>query len=90
MRLRRTAGLASDEDIFRSRFESAREAASQCDLILQPEVNRLLKRIESEAYINEPTFANEFYRTVTHNELSEDMTALVNLRTAALSIDLQE
>ena len=90
MRLRRTAGLASDEDIFRSRFESASEVAIRCDSILQPEVNRLLKRIESEVNSNDPTFAQEYYRTVTHDELGEDMTALVNLRIVALSIDLEE
>ncbi len=87
-RLRRAAELPSDDEAPRMRYESARRALEACDTSLHDEGARLLDRVEREQSGNRQTLAGEWYRSVTHNEQSDDVAALVALRVAALAVDL--
>ena len=87
-RLRRQAGLPTDEEVFGSRFASATRAAAECHPLLQSEANRLLGRVEREPRNSQRTLAGEVYRSLTHGELSEDLTVVATMRVHALSIDL--
>ena len=87
-RLRQQAGLPTVEEVFTSRFASATTAAGECHPLLQTEADRLLGRVERELRNSHRTLAGEVYRSLTHGELSEDLTAVATLRVHALSIDL--
>ncbi|MYB50485.1 MAG: hypothetical protein F4X72_14675 [Dehalococcoidia bacterium] len=88
LRRRQQAGLNADQDDFMRQLASARKAAQECHPLLHSEANLLLERVEHEASSDIATLAEEMYRSLTHEELSEDLTAMLALRVGALSIDI--
>ena len=87
-RLRRQVGSAGDRAAFESRLASARSAAEACHSMLQAEASRLLDRVENEPHGEDHSLAGEVYRSMTHEELSDDVSAIMSCRSHALSIDL--
>ena len=85
---RRQADLEWSKHPFDQLFDSAKDAANRCHPTLRPQANRLLDRVESEPDNRDSTFAREVFQAITDNKISKDMAALINLRIAALSIDL--
>lgn len=85
---RRQADLEWSKRPFDLLFDSAKGAANRCHPTLRPQANRLLDRVESEPDNGAPTFAREFFQTITDDKISDDMAALIKLRIAALSVDL--
>ena len=90
LRLRGKAGLPRDAAAFRSRYESARRALEACHPALHDEATRLLERVERELSGGGQTLAEECYRSVTHAEQSDEVSALAALRVAAHSMDLPD
>ena len=88
-RLRKQAGLLADKEVFDDRFAMAIKVSTKCHPSLQDEAKRLLKRVERESRSSQRTLAGELYRSVTHGELSDDVSAIAVLRIKALFIDLQ-
>ena len=89
-RLRTQAGFTVDESSFRSALLSARRAAEACHPTLQEEAARLLEWVELEPTGHRQALAGDFYRMITHDEYSENMTVLVAYRLEAQAIDLSE
>ena len=87
-RFRMAAGLMSDNQNFEHRFETACRAAEACHPVLRPEAIKLLDRVMHEVSSDVQTFADEYYRLLTHNEQSDDVAAIISLRFAAQSLDL--
>ena len=80
--------MTADEEVFNDRFASASKAAVECHPLLQSEANRLLDRLKRELHDSHRTLAGEVYRSLTHGESSDELTAVESLRVYALSIDL--
>ena len=87
-RMRKQAGLPADGEVFNARFASASRAGVECHLLLQSEAKRLLDRVKRELDDGHRTLSGEVYRSLTHGESSDDLTAVASLRVYALSIDL--
>ena len=87
LRMRVDVGLVGDEEAFEARYQLACKVAEACHPDLRDEVTRLLRRVEREPSSDRRTLAEEVYRSVTHEETSEDLDALNELRIAALSTD---
>ena len=88
-RLRQQAGLDADRGAFDRGLASACSAAEACHPLLQAEANRLLQRVENEPDGEDRSLAGEVYRSMTHEELGDDVSAIMNCRSFALSIDLE-
>ena len=88
-RLRHEAGLDADRSAFESRLASARSAAESCHPILQAEGKRLLDRVHNEPDGQGQSLVGEVYRSLTHEELGADVSAIMISRLGALSIDLE-
>ena len=87
-RMRKQAGLPADGEVFSARLADANRVGVECHLLLQSEAKRLLDRVKRELDDGHRTLAGEVYRSLTHGESSDDLTAVASLRVYALSIDL--
>ncbi len=87
-RARRQAGLRAEVDDFNARYESARRAAVALPAALRRDAERLIARVAGEVSDSGPTLASEVYRSATHGEQSEDVSAIAISELAALEFDI--
>ena len=88
LQLRAEAGLICNEEAFEAQYRSAYRAAAACHPVLHDEATRLLGRVAREPSSERQTLAEEYFRSVTHAETSDDLDVLNELPITALYTDL--